>query len=65
MPSRPKGLTRALSPRAEALEMMEEEVKKGWWDPDVFQEFRQMPTGTGAVAVSPDVLVAKLKLNEG
>jgi putative two-component system response regulator len=37
-------------PRAEALEMMEEEVKKGWWDPGVFQEFRQMPTGTGAVA---------------
>ena len=36
--------------RAEALEMMDEEVKKGWWDPGVFQEFRQMPTGAGAVA---------------
>ena len=36
--------------RAETLEMMEEEVKKGWWDPAIFQEFRQMPTGAGAVA---------------
>jgi putative two-component system response regulator len=36
--------------RAEALEMMEEEVKKGWWDPGIFQEFRQIPTGAGAVA---------------
>ena len=36
--------------RAEALEMMEDEVKKGWWDPGIFQEFRQMPTGAGAVA---------------
>ena len=38
--------------RAEALEMMEDEVKKGWWDPGIFQEFRQMPTGAGAVAAS-------------
>jgi len=36
--------------RAEALEMMEDEVKKGWWDPGIFQEFRQMPTGARAVA---------------
>src|SRR5712691_5025059 len=36
--------------RAEALEMMEEEVKKGWWDPGIFQEFRQMPTGAVAAA---------------
>jgi putative two-component system response regulator len=36
--------------RAEALEMMDEEVKKGWWDPGVFQEFRQMPIGAGALA---------------
>jgi putative two-component system response regulator len=36
--------------RAEALEMMEDEVKKDWWDPGIFQEFRQMPTGAGAVA---------------
>ncbi len=38
--------------RAETLEMMEDEVKKGWWDPGIFQEFRQMPTGAGAVAAS-------------
>lgn len=31
--------------RAEALEMMEEEVKKGWWDPGIFQEFRQISIG--------------------
>ena len=36
--------------QAEALEMMEDEVKKGWWDPRIFQEFRQMPTGAGAMA---------------
>ncbi len=36
--------------RAEALEMMEDEVKKGWWDPGIFQEFRQMQTGAVAVA---------------
>jgi response regulator RpfG family c-di-GMP phosphodiesterase len=48
MPSRPRGLTSVFS-RTEALEMMEEEVNKGWWDPSVFQEFRQMPTGAGAV----------------
>jgi response regulator RpfG family c-di-GMP phosphodiesterase len=35
--------------RAETLEMMEEEVKKGWWDPAIFQEFRQIPTSAGAV----------------
>jgi putative two-component system response regulator len=40
---------RALS-RAEALEIMEDEVKKGWWDPSIFQEFRQMPTGASAAA---------------
>ena len=31
---------RALSP-AEALNTMEEEVKKGWWDPGVFAAFRE------------------------
>lgn len=36
--------------RAEALEMMEEEVKKGWWDPGIFQEFRQIPIGASAAA---------------
>jgi hypothetical protein len=29
---------------------MEEEVKKGWWDPGIFQEFCQMTTGTAAAA---------------
>jgi putative two-component system response regulator len=37
-------------PRAEALQIMEEEVKKGWWDPGIFQEFCQMTTGTAAAA---------------
>ena len=36
---------RALS-TPEALETMEQEVEKGWWDPDVFLKFRQMISGT-------------------
>src|SRR5713101_7893522 len=32
-------------PRAEALQIMEEEVRKGWWDPGIFQEFCQMTRG--------------------
>ena len=32
---------RALSP-AEALDTMEDEVKKGWWDADVFTAFREL-----------------------
>ncbi|OFW06651.1 MAG: hypothetical protein A3G20_05910 [Acidobacteria bacterium RIFCSPLOWO2_12_FULL_59_11] len=35
---------RALSPR-QALETMEEEVQKGWWDPHLFVEFRAMIEG--------------------
>jgi putative two-component system response regulator len=27
---------------AEALEIMEQEVAKGWWDPHLFAEFRQL-----------------------
>jgi HD-GYP domain-containing protein (c-di-GMP phosphodiesterase class II) len=27
---------------AQALQVMEDEVRKGWWDPRVFAEFRQM-----------------------
>ncbi len=38
--------------RAEALEIMEEEVKKGWWDPGIFQEFCQMPIGASAAAAA-------------
>ena len=36
---------RALSPR-EALETMQEEIQKGWWDPEIFGEFRQFVTTT-------------------
>lgn len=31
----------------ESLEMMEVEVKKGWWDPDVFKEFMDMLSNEG------------------
>ncbi|HLY99069.1 MAG TPA: HD domain-containing phosphohydrolase [Candidatus Angelobacter sp.] len=34
---------RALS-TAEALQTMQEEVQKGWWDPEIFGEFRQFIT---------------------
>ncbi len=37
-------------PRAEALQIMEDEVKKGWWDPGIFQEFCRMTTGTATAA---------------
>lgn len=30
-------------PRDQALEIMEEEVGKGWWDPRLFEEFRRLP----------------------
>lgn len=30
-------------PRDQALEIMEEEIRKGWWDPRLFEEFRQVP----------------------
>jgi len=29
-------------PPAEALSVMEREVKRGWWDPDVFAAFAEM-----------------------
>jgi putative two-component system response regulator len=29
-------------PVTEALETMEDEVRKGWWDPLLFAEFKQM-----------------------
>lgn len=35
---------RALSPE-ETLETMELEVKNGWWDPDLFKEFKDMMSG--------------------
>jgi len=34
---------RALS-NAETLEIMEDETKKGWWDPHIFGEFKQLVT---------------------
>ena len=40
--------------RVEALEIMEEEVKKGWWDPGLFQKFRQMPTDASAAAAGAE-----------
>ena len=36
--------------RTEAVEMMEEEVKKGWWDAGIFQAFCKMPSGASAAA---------------
>jgi putative two-component system response regulator len=35
---------RALS-IAETLEVMDDEVKKGWWDPDIFSQFKQLVAG--------------------
>ena len=40
--------------RVEALEIMEEEVKKGWWDRGLFQKFRQMPTDASAAAAGAE-----------
>ena len=40
---------RALSP-AEALNTMEEEVKRGWWDPQIFAMFRQVITEMNSAA---------------
>ena len=38
--------------RAEALQIMEEEVWKGWWDRGIFQEFCQMTTGAATAAAA-------------
>jgi putative two-component system response regulator len=35
---------RALS-ISETLEIMEDEIKKGWWDPDIFSQFKQLVAG--------------------
>ncbi|PYV95688.1 MAG: metal-dependent phosphohydrolase, partial [Acidobacteria bacterium] len=35
---------------AEALQIMQEEVRKGWWDPGIFQEFCQMTRGAATAA---------------
>jgi len=34
----------------EALGIMEQEVKKGWWDPSIFQEFRHVAASANAAA---------------
>jgi putative two-component system response regulator len=38
---------------AEALQMMQEEVQKGWWDPDIFGEFRQLVETTAEFHLNP------------
>jgi HD-GYP domain-containing protein (c-di-GMP phosphodiesterase class II) len=37
-------------PRAEALQIMDAEVKKGWWDSGIVQEFCQMPMSAAAAS---------------
>jgi len=39
----PRPYNRGAVSRERALEMMEEGVRKGWWDPNLFSEFLQMP----------------------
>jgi putative two-component system response regulator len=47
-----------LSP-AEALKTMEQEVRKGWWDPEIFREFREFFAGvTRGIAANPDIMPA-------
>jgi putative two-component system response regulator len=44
---------KALS-REEALQVMEDEVKRGWWDPDIFLLFTEL--GPLNVAVEEELL---------
>lgn len=30
---------------SETLEVMDDEIKKGWWDPDIFSQFKQLVAG--------------------
>ncbi|MBI4483967.1 MAG: response regulator [Acidobacteria bacterium] len=48
----PRPYKRALS-TPEALKTMQDEVDKGWWDPRVFAEFRQMVVRAGAGPLQP------------
>jgi putative two-component system response regulator len=36
-----------------ALETMEQEVRRGWWDPDIFAEFREMVARTKKIDAVP------------
>lgn len=49
---------RALA-REEALDTMEAEVRKGWWDPDLFAEFQQMLTPCGGKPPVSDSVQAR------
>jgi putative two-component system response regulator len=44
-------------PPAEALEIMEDEVKRGWWDPVVFTAFTEMMGREAVAEPEPRVLV--------
>lgn len=44
-------------PVAEALEIMEDEVRRGWWDPDVFAVFTEMITQEESPEPQPRALV--------
>jgi putative two-component system response regulator len=37
---------------ADALQTMQEEVAKGWWDPDIFEQFKQLITSGTAECLS-------------
>jgi putative two-component system response regulator len=37
---------------ADALQIMKEEVAKGWWDPQIFEQFRQLMTSGAADSLS-------------
>ncbi|MGH9804244.1 MAG: HD-GYP domain-containing protein [Candidatus Acidiferrales bacterium] len=41
---------------AEAMAVMEEEVRKGWWDREIFSEFQRMMQGKTDVEEWPEVL---------
>jgi putative two-component system response regulator len=43
---------RCASSTEKALELMEQEVQKGWWDPNIFSEFRNLLTTSGGKSPS-------------
>lgn len=47
---------KALSP-GEALQVMEDEVKRGWWDPEIFQLFQEIAPGTAVALPALEPLV--------
>jgi len=40
---------RALTP-AEAMDVMAEEVRRGWWDPEIFERFKQLSPETSSIS---------------